>query len=100
MVEVMMDHIATYLNKSPLDVRLANMDPDQNAKTIQYINQMKKWSDFESTVNKIEQYNKVKITASDEARQGFLMIICLTGESVDKEGHIAGTHDISIPLFI
>lgn len=61
MVEVMMDHIATYLDKPPLDVRLANMDCSENAKTINYINRMKEWSEFKSRMNEVQDFNKVQL---------------------------------------
>lgn len=54
-----MDHIAYTLGKDPVDVRLANIDANENAPIIGYINRLLEWADIKNRKIEIEEFNKV-----------------------------------------
>lgn len=56
-----MEHIAVVLDKSPIDVRLANMDPVQNERTIHFLKELQTKSDFDARKREIEKYNLVRV---------------------------------------
>ncbi|KAF2900359.1 hypothetical protein ILUMI_05828 [Ignelater luminosus] len=58
MIETIMEHIAMELNIPSLDIRLANMDQEQNKATLQFINECRQWCDYDNRLKSVEEFNK------------------------------------------
>lgn len=59
MIESIIEHIAVEMNKSPLEIRLANMSQTENKDLIRFINELRLWSDYDNRLMVIDQFNKV-----------------------------------------
>ncbi|KAF2883573.1 hypothetical protein ILUMI_22637 [Ignelater luminosus] len=57
-IETIMEHVAMELNIPPLDIRLANMDQDQNKATLKFINECRQWCDYDNRLKSVEEFNK------------------------------------------
>lgn len=58
-IENIMEHIAKVVDKDPVSVKLANINPEKNQPIPQMINDLKKSSDFEKRLQNIKSFNKV-----------------------------------------
>ncbi|KAF2895406.1 hypothetical protein ILUMI_10770 [Ignelater luminosus] len=58
MIETIMEHVAMELNIPPLEIRLANMDPNQNKPILQSINECRQWCDYDNRLRNVEEFNK------------------------------------------
>ncbi|XP_023247177.1 xanthine dehydrogenase-like [Copidosoma floridanum] len=58
MIEHIMDRIAKVTGKDPIEVRIANMDPNDKEALVPMIEDLKKSSDYENRMNEISKYNK------------------------------------------
>lgn len=58
LIECIMDHIAYAVNKDSLEVRLANLNPDEPS-VLSFINQLKNWADIDNRKKGIEEFNKL-----------------------------------------
>lgn len=97
MMESVMEHIAIELGRSPIDVRIANMDPIQNERIIEFMKQLQTKSDYDKRAREIEQFNSVT-TYWLSLLLHFERWIVL-GKSVDQKGNIDGAHDIPVAIF-
>lgn len=59
MMETIMDHIAYTIDKNPLEVRIANIDPNKRQKLLYFINDHRKWADIEKRKEAIGDFNAV-----------------------------------------
>nr|XP_018909622.1 PREDICTED: xanthine dehydrogenase-like [Bemisia tabaci] len=57
-IEHILDHIATVLNKDPVDVRTANFSDDYKEQLVAMITQLKETSDFDNRKQQIKEFNE------------------------------------------
>lgn len=60
-IEHILDHIATVLNKDPVDVRAANFSDDYKEQLVAMITQLKETSDFDNRKQQIKEFNEVTL---------------------------------------
>lgn len=60
MIESIMDHIAYSIDRNPLEVRTANIDPKQREKLLFFIGELSKWADIDKRKLEIGEFNEVR----------------------------------------
>lgn len=59
MIESIMDHIAYTLDVDPLELRLLNMDKENQGKLLYFISEFKNWAEVDARKQLIADFNKV-----------------------------------------
>lgn len=57
MIESIMEHVAMTLEMSPYAFRVANMDPDENKKILQFYNELMQLADYDGRKRAVTTFN-------------------------------------------
>lgn len=60
MIESVMEHIAYTVNKDPIDVKLANLEPSEETMP-SLVKDMITWSEYEQRKKAVEEFNSVSL---------------------------------------
>lgn len=98
MCETIMENIALTMGKPALEIRLANMDQDENKKLIELINEHRQHSDYDNRLKAVEEFNKVRLPIVIILVNKLMLFITnkLTDKPLDEKGFISCSHDFSI----
>ena len=96
MIETIMERIAKATGKDPIDVRIANMNPDDKKALEPMIAELKKTSEYDKRLKDIKKFNNVSYRIGIINFQFKLSkYFIFTGQSMEKTRNILSSHEIS-----